>query len=133
MTILVESKSRRYCTKMRLKEHFTCVRLILRMRLSMKKLFSSTFRLKNMNLNNSQAPSALYAFLNELIIKLQAQKLNAKPLQDVQTTAFTSSSEWLGELGKAVREVQKQKIKDKTIAADLSKIINAVHAAWPRL
>ncbi len=99
----------------------------------MKKLFSSTESSNNMNLNNPQAPSALYAFINELIIKLQAQKLNAKPLQDVQATVFTTSAEWLGELGKAVREVQKQKIKDETIAADLSKVMDAVHAAWPRL
>lgn len=98
----------------------------------MKKLFNSSDRSKNMNLNNPQTPSALYTLITELIIKLQAQKLNAKPLQDVQATVFTTSSEWLGELGKAVREVQKQKIKDEAIASDLSKVMDAVHAAWPR-
>jgi ribosome-associated translation inhibitor RaiA len=118
-----------------LKEHFACVRLALRLRLAViyEETVQLNVRLNTMNLNNSQTPSALYALINELIVKLQAQKLNAKPLQDVQTAAFTTSSEWLGELGKAVREVQKQKIKDETITSRLSQIMDAVHAAWPRL
>ncbi len=81
----------------------------------------------------SQTPDKLFVFINETIIKLQSYNLNAKPLQDIQASAFTTSSEWLGELGLAVREVQKQKIRDETITEALSKIMDEVYAAWPHI
>ena len=39
-----------------------------------------------------QAPDELYKFINQVILELQALKLDAKPLQDAQKTAFTTSS-----------------------------------------
>jgi hypothetical protein len=80
-----------------------------------------------------RTPDELYNFINHVILELQAQKLDAKPLQDVQITGYTTSSEWLGELGKAVREVQKQKIEDGTISSDLLTIMLTVHKVWPHM
>jgi hypothetical protein len=79
------------------------------------------------------SPEQLYDFIEEVIRRLQAKGHDAKPLQDVQSTAYTTSSEWLGELGVAVRRVLKQKIEDELIIRDLNRIVDTVHKVWPKL
>jgi hypothetical protein len=78
-------------------------------------------------------PDDLYKFINRVILELEALKVDAEPLRDIQSIAFTTSSEWLGELGRAVRAIQKQKIKDPKVASSLSTIMDAVHKAWPHM
>jgi len=75
----------------------------------------------------------LYKFINQVISELETLQLDAKPIQDVQKTAFTTSSEWLGELGRAVREVQKQNITNDTVTSHLLEIMHTVHKAWPHM
>ena len=79
------------------------------------------------------SPSEVYAFTNTLILKLQNLNLDASPLERVQSTAYTTSSEWLGELGSAVREVQHQRIIDSEINFGLHRIMRLVHSVWPLL
>ncbi len=80
-----------------------------------------------------QPPDDLHAFVDHVVTELQALDLDATPLQRVQQTALTTSSELLGELGKAVRQVQKQTIASDAIKTDLSAIMQAVHKVWPRI
>jgi len=54
----------------------------------------------------------------------------AKLLADWRTTAFTTSSEWLGELGLVIRKIQKQYKIDKQTNADLDYLLDQVKQVW---
>ena len=56
----------------------------------------------------------------------------ARELADTNI-AWTTSSEWLGELGLAVRKIQGLATFPDDIAAGLERIMGAVHVAWPDL
>jgi hypothetical protein len=58
----------------------------------------------------------------------------AQRLARVQNMAFTTSSEWLGELGLAVLDVRRQRELPADIDAMLERImVRAVRRAWPAL
>jgi hypothetical protein len=54
-------------------------------------------------------------------------------LQDVQRVAYTSGSEWLGELGHAVRQIEREFDIDSPAAVDLARIMIEVNRVWPSL
>jgi hypothetical protein len=80
-----------------------------------------------MNYQKFQSPDEIYDFINTVIAKLNSQGLDSEPLRDIQHTAFTTSSEWLGELELAIKKIEKQDIKDESVKADLERIICAIH------
>jgi hypothetical protein len=66
-----------------------------------------------------------------VISDLEAQNLDAGPLKAVQHTAFTTSTEWHGDLKNAIQKIQKQKIKNKSTKADITTIMIAIHGYGP--
>lgn len=94
---------------------------------------SYSLDIKHMNKNGFNSPDEVYVFINHVIAELQAHGIDAKPLQEVQTTAYTTSSEWLGDLGVAITKIQKQKIRNKDIMADLERLLDLVHKVWPKI
>jgi hypothetical protein len=80
-----------------------------------------------------QSPTEFRQFIEAMIRKLKSAGLSAAPLERVQGTAFASSSEWLGELGLAIRNIKKQKIVDAPILSDLDKVLDEVHKVWPNI
>lgn len=86
-------------------------------------------------MNDFSNPSELRAFVMSLAEELARAGLSesAERLRAAATFPATTSSEWLGELGLAVREVQ-QKLRPPAAFGDaLEKVMSAVHAAWPKL
>ena len=80
------------------------------------------------------SPEALRLFVVATEQELRASGLThaATLLQEVQATAYTTSSEWLGELGTAVRRIQAQFRLPPEIGQRLQRVMTAVHQAWPR-
>ena len=78
------------------------------------------------------SPDELNAFVKATIRKLKSAGLDAQPFERLQSVAFTTGSEWLGELGLAVRKVASQDIRDEAIRKDLDVIITEVRRAWPK-
>lgn len=54
----------------------------------------------------------------------------AKPLAGVRATAFTTSSEWLGELRRAVTEIRKTANLDPEAKRNLALIAKVAERAW---
>jgi hypothetical protein len=48
-------------------------------------------------------------------------------------TAYTSSFEWLGELGLAARDIQRKHRPTDDLTRALEKIMTLAHKAWPQL
>ena len=74
--------------------------------------------------------------LIDLVIeKLEARNQHdaADKLRAVQSSAYTTSSELLGELGLAVRSIQRHHRVDAEINQSLEQIMKAVKKAWPNL
>jgi hypothetical protein len=80
-----------------------------------------------------QSPDEVHAFVTTVIERLKSAGFDATPLEKVQSTAYTTGSEWLGELGRAVTEVQKQPIADPQTAKDLDRILRHVKGVWPAI
>ena len=82
-----------------------------------------------------KSPGDLHSFIESVMRKLDACGLAraARVLEKIQITAYTTSSEWLGELGLAVRTVQQQLAVNKSIDSDLEQIMNEVRKVWPAL
>jgi hypothetical protein len=51
----------------------------------------------------------------------------------VQSAGWSTGSEWLGELGSAVRWIEKTNKVAPTIRRGLMRIMDAAHIAWPRI
>lgn len=85
--------------------------------------------------NTFQSPEELDQFAGQVAQKLHQARLHdaAKLLEDWHTTGYVSSSEWLGDMGLAIRKIQKQYKIDKGIDADLQRLLGAVHTVWPRI
>jgi hypothetical protein len=82
-----------------------------------------------------KSPEELHAFVAEVAEKLrvQGQTEAADLLASIQNVAFTTGSEWLGELGLLVRRLQRDFDLDADVRGDLKRIMRAVNSAWPRL
>jgi len=57
----------------------------------------------------------------------------AERLRVVATIAYTTGTEWLGDIGLAVRDVQKKHQVSPAIQDSLERVMSAVHVAWPQL
>jgi choline dehydrogenase-like flavoprotein len=57
----------------------------------------------------------------------------ANVLRRVRSTANTTSSEWLAELGRAIRQVQHGSPVDPAVAADVDRIMQQVSGVRPKL
>ena len=82
-----------------------------------------------------KSPEERGAFITEVAKKLrgQGQTEAADLLAGVQTVAFTTGSEWLGEVGLLVRRLQREFELDASVRHDLKRIMRAVNRVWPRL
>jgi hypothetical protein len=85
--------------------------------------------------NAFESPDELNQFAGEVIQKLHRAELYdaAKILEDWRSNVYTTSSEWLGELGLAIRKIQKQNEIDQSLNLDLERLLCAVHRAWPSI
>ena len=88
-----------------------------------------------MDASEFESPEELLAFIARVGDKLMAsgQSESAAVLSDLQTVAFTSSSEWLGELGRAVRQIERESSIDADISHDFARIMREVNRVWPSL
>lgn len=77
------------------------------------------------------SPNELHAFVDATIRKLKDAGLNAGALERVQSAAYTTGSEWRGELGLALWKIAGQDIRDEAIWKDLDLIAMEVRRAWP--
>jgi len=82
-----------------------------------------------------KSPEELHAFIEEVAEKLRSkgQMEAAETLTSIQNVAFTTGSEWLGELGLLVRRVQRTFDLDPDIDRDLKRVMRSVNRVWPRL
>jgi hypothetical protein len=81
------------------------------------------------------SPDELDVFIREtaLILMRSGREAAASELSAVTGTAWTTSSEWLGELGQAVRRIQARADLPPDVVGRLHRIMEAVHVAWPDL
>jgi hypothetical protein len=82
-----------------------------------------------------ESPEELDQCVVQVIQKLNGAEQHdaAKVLEDWRSTAYTTSSEWLGDLGIAIRKIQKQHKIDKRINTDLRRLLREVHRIWPSI
>lgn len=82
-----------------------------------------------------ESPDALNDFISEVRAGLQAAGFQgaADRLGAIQNTAFTTGSEWLGELGLAVKEIRRERGIPPPLDAKLKQILKEVHRVWPML
>jgi hypothetical protein len=77
--------------------------------------------------------------LNDLLTQIrsdllaQGQGEAAAVLGEVQATAFTTGSEWLGELGRAVKEVRRRFQLRGLVESKLDRVMDEVRRVWPGL
>lgn len=82
-----------------------------------------------------KSPEELDSFMAKVAERLrgQGQTEAANLLSGVQTVAFSTGSEWLGEVGLIVRRLQREFRLDASVRQDLKRIMRAVNGVWPRL
>ena len=80
------------------------------------------------------SPEELNAFVTATRARMAELGLGAssEPLACVQATAYTTSSEWFGELGIAVKEIVKSGPLPPEIRERLARIRAAVRRGWRR-
>ena len=81
------------------------------------------------------SPSDLRAFVLNLSDELARAGLteHAERLRTVATIAYTSGTEWMGDIGLAVRDAQKKHHVSPEIQEMLERVMSAVHVAWPQM
>jgi hypothetical protein len=81
------------------------------------------------------SPDALNQVVTEVRAELEARGLStaARRLAEVQESAYTTGSEWLGELGVAVQAVQGERGLTPELRAKLEVIRGEVRRVWPGL
>jgi hypothetical protein len=57
----------------------------------------------------------------------------ARQLAEIQGAAFTTGSEWLGELGMAVRTIRGECVVPREVDGKLERIMTEVRRVWPAL
>lgn len=77
--------------------------------------------------------SELYHFIDSVIGKLREAGIDPHFLEIVQGTAYATGSEWLGEIGLAVRKVEEQIGHREELKRDLETILGEVRQAWPKI
>lgn len=79
------------------------------------------------------SPSDVYEFIRALIGSLRSAGFGpaADSLEEIQRTAFTTSSEWLGELGLTIRAIQRDSPVTAQLNADLERVMAVVKGAYP--
>lgn len=86
-------------------------------------------------MNTLSNPSDLHAFVLKLADELAHAGMPeaAEALRAAATVACTTGSEWLGELGLAVREVQKKYRPPSALQGELESVMSVVRVAWPQM
>jgi hypothetical protein len=81
------------------------------------------------------SPDALYQYISETIRILEERGFPhaAEQMERVQGIFYTTGSEWLGDLGKTVREIETQHSIPEDIQARLTVIMTYVGETWPKL
>jgi hypothetical protein len=79
------------------------------------------------------SPDELHQFVTAVRRELGESRLPeaARRLANVQATVFTTSSEWLGELGAAVTQIRAEMEIPPALDNKLEIILTAVREAWP--
>lgn len=82
-----------------------------------------------------RSPDELYALIDEVISKLKAggKAEAARILEGPHHAVFTTGSEWLGEIGAAVRQVESECDVSAEERAMLEDVMRDVHRVWPNL
>jgi hypothetical protein len=81
------------------------------------------------------SPGDLDQFVTQMRADLDAAGLHgaAQGFARIQRTAFTTGSEWLGELGIAVKEIRKAYAVPAELDVKLERIMAEVRRVWPSL
>ncbi|HEV2350491.1 MAG TPA: hypothetical protein VG028_11670 [Terriglobia bacterium] len=81
------------------------------------------------------SPGELRDFVLKLADELAIAGISeaAEHLHAAATLPCTTGSEWLGELGLAVREVQRKHTPPAQFDDALDLVMSAVHVAWPQM
>jgi hypothetical protein len=81
------------------------------------------------------SPSDLRAFVLNLADEFASAGMPEASgrLREAATLPCTTGSEWLGELGLAVREIQQKHRFSSTTQDALESVMAAVHVAWPKM
>ena len=82
-----------------------------------------------------ESPDDLNRLIRDVTTELEALGLDgaARRFVDIQGTAFTTGSEWLGELGVAVKKIRKECRIPPALDAKLERIVTEVRRVWPTL
>ena len=80
------------------------------------------------------SPDELYQYIAQTIAMLIDLDLShaAKLLNNVQNTSYTTGSEWLGELGTAIRAIEAEFSLPEDIQGRLDTIMTEVNKTWPK-
>ena len=68
----------------------------------------------------TQSPSDVYRTIGKVIERLRALGLDPSPLEAVLATAYTTASEWLGDLSQALRKIERQGVRDPELRSDIA-------------
>lgn len=81
------------------------------------------------------SPDDLNRFVSQVRADFEAAGLQAAAgrLARIQSLAFTTGSEWLGELGIAVKEIRIAAVIAPELDAKLERIMAAVRHRWPTM
>jgi hypothetical protein len=82
-----------------------------------------------------ESPEKLDQFVSEVRAELEAAGLEAAAgrFAEIQATAFTTGSEWLGELGAAAKEIRREKEIPPALCEKLDRIMREARRVWLRL
>lgn len=73
------------------------------------------------------SPSETYHTIGKVMERLRAIGLDASPWEAVQTTAYTTASEWLGDLGRALSQIERQGVRDRELRLILNDLRKFSH------
>jgi hypothetical protein len=81
------------------------------------------------------SPTDFNDFVKEVAQQVRAEGIMqaANRLDEVCSTAYTTSSEWLGDIGLVIRSILAEESPSQDLRARLKTIMEAVHVAWPML
>lgn len=79
------------------------------------------------------SPDALDRFVAEVQAELEGGgfPIAARRLADIRSSAYTTSSEWLGELGAAMKAIRNQRGLSASLKDKVEVILAEARRAWP--